>query len=103
MDKLKLERKSMKETLNWKKLIKVPKKLFSGLLAASMAFTCVVDQNFTTVHAAKKDPIREEKRNPEINPEFTIQHYLNFEAVSMGLKHGSNRITYPLSTTFPNR
>ncbi|WP_304683997.1 hypothetical protein [Ileibacterium valens] len=51
----------MKETLNWKKLIKVPKKLFSGLLAASMAFTCVVDQNFTTVHAAKKDPIREEK------------------------------------------
>lgn len=86
----------MKETLNWKKLIKVPKKLFSGLLAASMAFTCVVDQNFTTVHAAKKDPIREEKRNPEINPEFTIQHYLNFEAVSMGLKHGSNRITYPL-------
>ena len=60
------------------RLQKAPKKLLCSLAAAAVVVTTLVTANPIAVRA--------DERNPEINPKFTIQHYLKFPAVDMDLK-----------------
>lgn len=58
------------------KLQKAPKKLLCSLAAAAVVVTTLVTANPIAVSA--------DERDPNVNPEINIQHYLYFSAVSLG-------------------
>lgn len=76
------------------KLRKLPKKLIGSLAAAAVVVTTLVTANPMAVQAGQRDP--------NVNPQINIQHYLNFEAISMGFitdgpdTAGKGTVVYPL-------
>ena len=68
-------------------LQKVPRKLLCSLAAAAVVVTTLVTANPIAVSA--------DERDPNVNPEINIQHYLYFSAVSLGKINSSNTgVTY---------
>lgn len=65
---------------------KLPKKGVALAAAVAMGITAVIAYTPSSTASALEDP--------NINPEFTIQHYLNFEAVSLGINNGNGSVTY---------